>query len=82
MASLGITLMWIIIVLTIIGNVATLIVLLAKKKLRKRPDARFLLSLSCADLAVGIFVMIPGVLKTMVSHQSLFVFLFEGKIKI
>ena len=62
----GISVMWLIIVLTIIGNVATLLVILTKKSLRDRPDARFLVSLSCADLAVGMFVMTPYVLKMMV----------------
>ena len=60
--------MWIIVVLTVIGNLVTLIVLLTKKNLRKRPDTRFLVSLSVADLAVGLFVMIPSTLKIMVSN--------------
>ena len=62
----GISVMWLIILLTVVGNMATLAIILTKKSLRNRPDARFLLSLSCADLAVGLFVMTPYVFKIMV----------------
>ena len=63
--------LWIIVLLTVIGNLVTLSVLLTKKNLRKRPDTRFLVSLSVADLAVGLFVMIPSILKNMVSKTSI-----------
>ena len=64
---LAVILMWCLILITISGNLTTLVIILKERKLRNRPDARFLLSLASADLAVGIFVMAPGVIKIMVS---------------
>ena len=60
-------LMWLMILITISGNLTTMVIILKNKRLRNRPDARFLLSLASADLAVGIFVMTPSVIKIMVS---------------
>ena len=68
---LAVILMWCLILITISGNLTTLVIILKERKLRNRPDARFLLSLASADLAVGIFVMAPGVIKIMVSSACL-----------
>ena len=59
--------LWLMTLVTTLGNLTILIIILRKKKLRNRPDTRFLLSLASADLAVGIFVMPPAVIRIMVS---------------
>ena len=51
---------------TVTGNVATIIIILAKKNLRCNPSNRFILSLSFADCFVGLFVMLPSALRIMV----------------
>eukprot|EP00092_Neocalanus_flemingeri_P063222 GFUD01076448.1.p1 GENE.GFUD01076448.1~~GFUD01076448.1.p1 ORF type:complete len:410 (-),score=81.96 GFUD01076448.1:117-1346(-) len=56
---------WILIILTVVGNAVTLFVILARKKTRNSHGNRFLLSLSAADFSVGLFVMLPGVLRIM-----------------
>ena len=55
--------------ITVIGNVATIVIILAKKNLRCNPSNRFILSLSCADCFVGLFVMLPSALRVMVFMQ-------------
>ena len=52
--------------ITVIGNLVTIIVILAKKNMRCNPSNRFILSLSCADCFVGLFVMLPSALRIMV----------------
>ena len=59
--------MWLCTLITIIGNLTTIIIILRNKRLRNRPDTRFLLSLASADVGVGIFVMVPAVTRIMVS---------------
>ena len=56
--------------ITVIGNVATIVIILAKKNLRCNPSNRFILSLSCADCFVGLFVMLPSALRIMVIKDS------------
>ena len=51
---------------TIIGNTITIIVILSKKSLRKNIGNLFILSLSLADFCVGLFVMIPAWMKSLV----------------
>ena len=67
---------WFLTVLTIGGNLTTIIIILTKKQLRNRPDARFMLSLASADLAVGIFVMVPGIVYIMVSFFTFIFFIY------
>jgi len=57
--------MWILIILTVVGNAVTLIVILSRKKTRNNHGNRFLLSLSAADFSVGLFVMLPSVVRVM-----------------
>ena len=64
--------MWLLTLMTIVGNLTTIIIILKKKRLRNRPDTRFLLSLASADLAVGISVMAPGVIRIMVSFVYIY----------
>ena len=59
---------WLLTIITIGGNLTTIIIILRKKKLRNRPDTRFMLSLAAADMAVGFFVMVPGIFYIMVSY--------------
>merc|ERR1711874_534193 len=56
---------WLLTIITIGGNLTTIIIILRKKKLRNRPDTRFMLSLAAADMAVGFFVMVPGIFYIM-----------------
>ena len=56
--------------ITVIGNVATIVIILTKKNLRCNPSNRFILSLSCADCFVGLFVMLPSALRIMVIKDS------------
>ena len=55
---------------TVIGNVVTIVIILAKKNLRCNPSNRFILSLSIADCFVGLFVMFPSALRIMVCHKK------------
>ena len=64
-----IALMFILSLVTIIGNTITSIVIITKKSLRNNPGNRFLLSLSFADCFVGLFVMIPSAFKAWVSKH-------------
>ena len=64
-----IALMFILSLVTIIGNTLTIIVIITKKSLRNNPGNRFLLSLSIADCFVGLFVMIPSAFKAWVSKH-------------
>jgi len=63
MEIFSIVCMWLLIVLTVIGNAITIIVILARKKTRNSHGNRFLLSLAAADFSVGLFVMLPGVMQ-------------------
>ena len=56
--------------ITVTGNVATIVIILAKKNLRCNPSNRFILSLSFADCFVGLFVMFPSALRIMVKGLS------------
>ena len=62
--------MWLLILTTITGNLMTLVIILKTKKLRSSPHVRFLVSLASADLAVGIFVMGPSVIRIMVKSKN------------
>ena len=59
--TLVICFLWFLTILTIIGNAVTIVTILARKKTRNCHGNRFLLSLSAADLSVGLFVMMPAV---------------------
>ena len=65
----AVAVMMILSAITVIGNVATIVIILAKKNLRCNPSNRFILSLSCADCFVGLFVMLPSALRVMVFMQ-------------
>lgn len=58
-------------VLAIIGNIMTIVVILAKKKLRKSNTNLFLLNLAVADMLVGILV-IPFSLITLIKEEWIF----------
>ena len=66
---MAVIIMWLLILTTITGNMMTLIIILKTKNLRNSPHVRFLLSLASADLAVGIFVMGPSVIRIMVKSR-------------
>ena len=53
--------------ITVIGNSATIVIILLKSNLRHNPSNRFILSLSLADCFVGLFVMFPSALRIMVN---------------
>ena len=67
---LGITIKTILVIITVVGNLATIIIILAKRKLRKELGNRFILSLSVADFCVGLFVMLPYIFKSWVCKDS------------
>jgi len=63
--TLSILFMWILTIITVVGNAVTIVVILSRKKTRSCVGNRFLLSLSAADFSVGLFVMLPSIFKTM-----------------
>ena len=67
--------MFILSLVTIVGNALTFAAILSKKKLRKNPGNRFILSLCLADFCVGLFVMMPSLFRIQVrmreGYQSL-----------
>jgi len=65
METFSLVFMWILIILTVVGNAITIIAILARKKTRNNHGNRFLLSLSAADFSVGLFVMLPSVMQSM-----------------
>merc|ERR1719239_129478 len=61
--SLLVLLMWASMVITTVGNVLVLISILTQPKLRNCRSNRFLINLAIADFNVGLFVMVPSILK-------------------
>ena len=59
--------MFILSLITIVGNALTFAAILSKKKLRKNPGNRFILSLCLADFCVGLFVMMPSLFRIQVN---------------
>ena len=59
--------MFILSLVTIVGNALTFAAILSKKKLRKNPGNRFILSLCLADFCVGLFVMMPSLFRIQVN---------------
>ena len=55
--------LYIIVICTIFGNITVLVAILSQPKTRKVRSNKFLLSLAAADMSVGMFVMMPSVLK-------------------
>ena len=53
-------------IITIIGNGIILSVIISQRKLRRVVSNLFIFSLSIADFCVGLFVMIPAWLKSVV----------------
>ena len=59
-------------IITIIGNAIILSVIISNRKLRRGVSNSFIFSLSIADFCVGMFVMIPAWLKSVVSVGFIF----------
>ena len=59
-------------IITIIGNAIILSVIISNRKLRRVVSNSFIFSLSIADFCVGLFVMIPAWLKSVVSVVFIF----------
>ena len=62
--------MFILSLITIVGNALTFAAILSKKKLRKNPGNRFILSLCLADFCVGLFVMMPSLFRIQVRRRG------------
>lgn len=65
-----IILLYILAVLTVLGNIMVVVAILSQEKTRKVRSNRFLISLAVADMCVGLFVMIPSVAKAQAGFWS------------
>ena len=57
-------LLYLTVLFTVLGNIAVIVAILSQERTRRVRSNKFLISLACADLCVGVCVMLPSVLKT------------------
>ena len=68
--DLIIMVMYMLVLVTVLGNILVLVSILTQDKTRAVRSNKFLVSLACADLCVGIFVMLPSILKIQAGSWS------------
>ena len=69
-SDIAVIFMYIIVLFTVLGNITVLVAILTQAKTRSVRSNKFLLSLAAADMSVGMFVMLPSVLKTQAGYWA------------